>query len=368
MREFKAYIKKDHDILKVLMSYGVAQADDLGTDLGGSGDGVPVIDEDLEGEINPKGLECTEKRQKVKDGDEFAEEIEEGDQFMAVKPWMGVVRNSVPDGFKPSKRDGVAPDATLELEYVHGYRCHDSRNNLRYTSGGKLAYITAGVAVVMDGARNTQKHFMDHSDDIHCIAMHPGGRICATGQIGPKPRICIWDNETMECKVLITAPLTKGVKHMAFSPDGKYLIASAMDDDQMVAVFEWEKPPVKPGKPIAPIAHGKSTRAKILSIGFTGGNTAVATCVKEVCFMTFANGAIKSQKGTGWGNKGPEAVLTQAMVGNSFFTGALSGDIIQWNGRNLAKRTKAHTGRVNAMFAVGQTLVSGGADGKVNLW
>ena len=72
----------------------------------------------------------------------------------------------------------------------------------------------------------------------------------------------------MECKVLITAPLTKGVKHMAFSPDGNYLVAAAMDDDQMVAVFEWARPPAKPGKPVAPIAHGKSTRAKILSIGF----------------------------------------------------------------------------------------------------
>jgi len=61
--------------------------------------------------------------------------------------------------------------------------------------------------------------------------MHPNGRICATGQIGPKPRICIWDNETMECKVLITAPLTKGVKQIAFSADGKFLVASAMDDD-----------------------------------------------------------------------------------------------------------------------------------------
>jgi len=98
---------------------------------------------------------CTEKRQKVKDGDEFSVEIEEGDQFMAVKPWVGVVNNSQPDGFKPNKRDGVAPDATLELEYVHGFRSHDCRNNLRYTANGKLAYITAGVGVVMDARSNT---------------------------------------------------------------------------------------------------------------------------------------------------------------------------------------------------------------------
>ena len=97
---------------------------------------------------------------------------------------------------------------------------------------------------------------------------------------------------------------------MAFSPDGKYLVASAMDDDQMVAVFEWEKPPAKKGKPIKPVAHGKSTRAKILSLSFNpAGNQIVATCVKEVSFMTITNGAIKAQKGTGWGNKGAVSVL-----------------------------------------------------------
>ena len=181
---------------------------------------------------------------------------------------------------------------------------------------------------------------MEHSDDIHSIAMHPNGRVCATGQIGPKPRLCIWDNVTMESKVLITTPLTKGVKHLAFSPDGKYLIASALDDDQMVAVWEWEKPSKKPGKPIAPIAHGKSTRAKILSLSFApNGTSAVATCVKEVSFITFNNGVIKASKGIGWGNKGAESVLCQAWVGDQLFTGAYSGDIIKWNGKNLNKRT-----------------------------
>ena len=185
LKEFKAQVKKDKQVLATLMNYGLAGSDDLGTDFGSGLDGVPDVDEDLEGEINPKGLQCSAKRQAVKDGnevqDEFAEDLAEGDQFMAVKPWIGVVNNSKPDDFRPTKRDGEAPDATLELEYVHGYRSHDCRNNLRYTADGKIAFNTAAVAVVMDTATNTQKHFQGHSDDIHCIAMHPSGSICATG-------------------------------------------------------------------------------------------------------------------------------------------------------------------------------------------
>jgi len=54
------------------MSYGVAQNEDLGTNFGGDANGVPDIDEDLEAEINPKGLQTNEKRQRMKEGIEFA--------------------------------------------------------------------------------------------------------------------------------------------------------------------------------------------------------------------------------------------------------------------------------------------------------
>ena len=55
---------------------------------------------------------------------------------MAVKPWKGVVDNSVPTNYRPNPRDGEAPDASLQLEHIYGYRCHDVRNNLRYTASG----------------------------------------------------------------------------------------------------------------------------------------------------------------------------------------------------------------------------------------
>ena len=64
------------------------------------------------------------------------DEDAEGDQFMAVKPYEGVRRNMVPTGYKPSKKDMSPPEAQLDLEYVYGYRCHDTRNNLFYSHDG----------------------------------------------------------------------------------------------------------------------------------------------------------------------------------------------------------------------------------------
>jgi hypothetical protein len=44
----------------------------------------------------------------------------------------GAIKNAKPDNYKPSKNDILPPNASLDLEYVFGYRCHDTRNNLRY--------------------------------------------------------------------------------------------------------------------------------------------------------------------------------------------------------------------------------------------
>lgn len=74
---------------------------------------------------------------------------------MAVKPWKGVIDHSVPTNYKPSSRDGAAPDAHLMLEYIYGYRCHDARNNLRYTSNNQIIYHAAGVGIVLDKEKNT---------------------------------------------------------------------------------------------------------------------------------------------------------------------------------------------------------------------
>lgn len=56
LKEFKSYIKRDKQILEILLSFGIAKKEDLGTDFGSGNGQAPDIDEDLELECNPKGL------------------------------------------------------------------------------------------------------------------------------------------------------------------------------------------------------------------------------------------------------------------------------------------------------------------------
>jgi hypothetical protein len=55
---------------------------------------------------------------------------------------------------------------SLSLEFVHGYRAHDTRNNLFYLNTGELVYHVAAVGVAYDTKTKKQRFFFEHTDDI----------------------------------------------------------------------------------------------------------------------------------------------------------------------------------------------------------
>ena len=60
-----------------------------------------------------------------------------------------------PDNMKYPANNNKPPDAQLELEYIHGYRVKDCRNNLRYLKDGSIVYNAAAVGVVIKKKTNT---------------------------------------------------------------------------------------------------------------------------------------------------------------------------------------------------------------------
>jgi HELP motif len=45
-----------------------------------------------------------------------------GDEFMAVKPWLGAIRE--PSQWKETPQQGGAPETDMNLSFVYGYQVH----------------------------------------------------------------------------------------------------------------------------------------------------------------------------------------------------------------------------------------------------
>jgi microtubule-associated protein-like 6 len=125
--------------------------------------------------------------------DFFEVEDAEGDQFMAVRPWIGQVAE--PDNHNEVNTE--QPDTTYTLQYVYGYRSEDSRQNVYFNNAGKVTYMTAALGVILDQDSNEQTYFgggevdstaknvandeNGHTDDIMCIALSGDRTRAVTG-------------------------------------------------------------------------------------------------------------------------------------------------------------------------------------------
>lgn len=94
-----------------------------------------------------------------------------------------------------------------------------------------------------------QKFYVEHTDDIISLDVNPNpkfGTVIATGQIGDRPQICVWDTTSLQVRsVSMPASNTrqtlstlrgeheKGISCLNFSSSGKLLVAVGLGDDSM---------------------------------------------------------------------------------------------------------------------------------------
>ena len=175
--------------------------------------------------------------------------------------------------YKEPKDFRDEPDTELALEFVHGYHCTGTFTNFEGSSNifflknptdpdapGEMVWYSSAVVIIYDPGSHTQRFFLAHDDDVTSLAVHPNGVVVATGQVGKKPPICIWDSGAAPWENTIPpedgeeAPTypsppeqlcnlelhLRGIKSLEFSPDGKLLCSVGEDDYHTVAIWDWD--------------------------------------------------------------------------------------------------------------------------------
>ena len=132
---------------------------------------------------------------------------EGGDEFAAVKPWLGAIKPPSTFTADASACNPRPPQVQLQLEWVYGYAGHSFRSNLYYTCGQEVVYPAAGLGVVMKVDRgvvadrgdnnggvkfavpdgplvHSQTYYNGHNDDVMCLTVCPKRRFVASGEKG----------------------------------------------------------------------------------------------------------------------------------------------------------------------------------------
>uniref|UniRef100_A0AAR2KFA6 HELP domain-containing protein n=1 Tax=Pygocentrus nattereri TaxID=42514 RepID=A0AAR2KFA6_PYGNA len=257
-----------------------------------------------------------------------------------------------------------APDEGLRLQFVHGYRGCDCRNNLFYTQTGEVVYHVAAVGVVYNRQQHTQRFYLGHDDDILSLTAHPLKDYVATGQVGRDPAIHVWDIQTLKCLSLLRGQHQRGVCALEFTADGKSLVSVGIDDGHSIVMWDWKK-----GEKLAK-ARGHKDKIFVVKGNPFRMDKLVTVGLKHIKFWQHTGGGLTFKRGI-FGNLGKQETMMSACYGRSedlVFSGATTGDVYIWKDTSLIKTIKAHDGPVFAMCSLDKGFVTGGKDGIVELW
>ncbi|CAI2722614.1 unnamed protein product [Schistosoma spindalis] len=143
-----------------------------------------------------------------------------------------------------------APDTTLKLEWIYGYRGRDCRNNLHYLPTGELIYFVAAVVVLYNIEEQCQRHYLEHTDDVKCIAIHPDRITVATGQSAGhdkqfgKPHVRIWSSVDLKTlKIIGLGEFERSICCLSFSKTDSGVKLCAVDEatDHVISIWDWQK-------------------------------------------------------------------------------------------------------------------------------
>ncbi|PIK34378.1 putative echinoderm microtubule-associated protein-like 6 [Apostichopus japonicus] len=258
----------------------------------------------------------------------------------------------------------LPPNEGIILQFIHGYRGYDCRNNLFYTQTGEIIYHVAAAGIVYNKESNRQRFYLEHTDDILCLCIHPQKDIAATGQVGRDPTIHIWDATTMKTLAMLKGQHQRGVCAVDFSGDGKRLASVGLDDNHCIVVWDWRH-----GEKLA-TTRGHKDKIFVIKWNPNLSDRLVTVGVKHLKFWTQAGGGFNSKRGT-FGNVGkPDTMMcvTFGKTAEMTYSGGAIGNIYIWNEFQLIKTFRAHEGPCIAMHSLDKGFVTGGKDGAVALW
>jgi Ca2+-binding EF-hand superfamily protein len=290
------------------------------------------------------------------------------------RPWMD---ECLEPATAPDDLDFSSPTQACSVEWVYGYTGQRVRNNARYSLEGDILYPVGNMVIIYNKVRHAQKYYTGHRGEVMSIAVHPEGRIVASGDANePCPSIDIWDSSDRERKHVLRGIHRAGVTLLSFSPDGSKLASVGMDDRHLLVIYDYRLETALYSCAIGP--------NKVLDCQFVD-QTHIVTCgLNNVDFWSAVQGsktgnelensyvAAYERKEGLFGPKFKKQAMTCVCpipaIAGKVATGTISGELYVWDGRKVCASLDAHDGPCTVLHAASTGVLSGGSEGKIILW
>ncbi|XP_015278194.1 PREDICTED: echinoderm microtubule-associated protein-like 3 [Gekko japonicus] len=283
------------------------------------------------------------------------------------------------------------PSEKLQLDWVYGYRGRDCRSNLYVLASGELVYFIACVVVLYHVQNRTQRHYLNHTDCVRCLAVHPDKVRVASGQMAGvdkdgkplQPFVHIWDSSTLlPLQKIGLGSFERGVGSLAFSTadEGMYLCVVDESNEHMLSIWDCSR--------ANKLAEIKSTNESVLTVEFNPQDSSniITTGKSHVYFWTWSGGSLTKKQGIFGKYKKPKFIQCFVFDTNSdVLTGDSEGNILTWarvaadirtlgkgakETYQISKQTRAHEGSIFSLCLCrdGTVLSGGGKDRRVVQW
>ncbi|KAK6645396.1 hypothetical protein RUM43_001673 [Polyplax serrata] len=284
---------------------------------------------------------------------------------------------------KASEIAGGNPTNEL-CQIVYGYRGRDCRSNLYFLPTGEMVYFIAAVVVLYNVEEQSQRHYLGHTDDVKCLAIHPNKMLVATGQcaghdrkdakVKKAPHIRIWNSVSLNTVATIGMnEFEKSICCLTFSKvDGGALLC-AIDEsmDHTITVWDWQKK-----ERGAKLTENKCSVDTVIAAEFHPlDRHCIVTCGKShIAFWILdQNGTLYKRMGIFENRDKPKYVTCLAFTQDGdTLSGDSNGNIIVWGrGTNTIMKLirGVHDSTIFSICALkdGVIITGGGKDGKLVL-
>ncbi|XP_048516709.1 echinoderm microtubule-associated protein-like 2 isoform X2 [Dendroctonus ponderosae] len=298
--------------------------------------------------------------------------------FMKGRPVILHAPTDLADSYEITKVS-TAPMQRLKLDWVYGYRGRDCRSNLYFLPTGEMVYFVAAVVVLYNVEEQNQRHYLEHTDDIKSLAIHPNKMLVATGQscsshdkLNGRAHIRVWNSVSLHTQAVIGMnDFELAICCLSFSrADGGSLLV-AVDDapDHSISVWDWQK-----GENGYKITETKCSVDTIVAAEFhpLERNTIVTCGKSHIAFWSLdAGGMLYKRMGIFETRDKPKYVTCVAFLQTGeTITGDSNGSLAIWGrGTNtLWKLMKnVHDGGIFSICVLkdGSVITGGGKDSKI---